>query len=55
MVLTSTAVQDGDDIMTLWGLAQLVKKYHEMAKNKMYYNRIGYLKLDKAEELRKVE
>jgi hypothetical protein len=45
-------IQDEDDLLTIWSLKELVEMFHELSKNKMYFNRIGYLKNDKAESLK---
>lgn len=47
-------IQDEDDLLTIWSLKELVEMFHELSKNKMYFNRIGYLKSDKAESLKMV-
>lgn len=49
-----TTVEDGDENMVLWGVKTLINKFHELTKNKLYYSRIGYLKNDRAEELKQV-
>jgi hypothetical protein len=54
VAIEKTKVDCEDEPVTLCGLPSLVKKFHEMAKNKVYYSRIGILKEDKAEEIRKV-
>jgi hypothetical protein len=54
VAMDTTRVDCEDEPVVLCGLPALVKKFHEMSKNKVYYSRIGYLKSDKAEEVRKV-
>lgn len=54
VAMDTTRVDCEDEPVVLCGLPSLVKKFHEMSKNKVYYSRIGYLKGDKAEEIRKV-
>ena len=51
---SKTTVDDEEEPMVLWGARTLVAKFQDLMRNKVYYNRIGYLKNDKAAELRTV-
>lgn len=52
--MEATKVECEDEPVVLCGLPNLVKKFHEMSKYKVYYSKIGYLKGEKAEEIKKV-
>lgn len=54
VAVESIKVDCEDEPVVLCGLPTLVKKFHEMSKNKVYYSRIGYLRGDKADEIKKV-
>lgn len=55
VAMSPTKVDSDDETIVLCGLPKLVKKYLEIAKNKIYYSRTGYLKDSKVEEIRKVD
>lgn len=54
IVSEPTQIELDGEAVVLCDLGSLLKMYRKLSKNNLYYSKTGYLKGDKAEEIRQV-